>query len=131
MSSSTWCRGRSLLVASRTLKTTPTTTTKTIVTSSSTLNPNPTSTTFHYRTRLTQSYSSPPFLMAAATSSTARVSNGGGDGVVRFPLSPSAALVIQKGDITKWFVDSKTDAIVSASLSLSLCIDNIVYVYGI
>ena len=111
--SSTWCRGRSLLVASRTLKTTPTITTKTIITSS-TLNPNPTTTRlFHYRTRLT--HSSPPFLMAAA-----RVSNEGGDGVVRFPLSPSAALVIQKGDITKWFVDSKTDAIVSASLSLSL-----------
>ena len=111
--SSTWCRGRSLLVASRTLKTTPTITTKTIITSS-TLNPNPTTTRlFHYRTRLT--HSSPPFLMAAA-----RVSNEGGDGVVRFHLSPSAALVIQKGDITKWFVDSKTDAIVSASLSLSL-----------
>ena len=61
----------------------------------------------------------------------ARVSNEGGDGVVRFPLSPSAALVIQKGDITKWFVDSKTDAIVSASLSLSLCVYNIVYVYNI
>ena len=57
----------------------------------------------------------------------ARVSNEGGDGVVRFPLSPSAALVIQKGDITKWFVDSKTDAIVSASLSVY----NIVYVYNI
>ncbi|KAL0003503.1 hypothetical protein SO802_017284 [Lithocarpus litseifolius] len=108
--SSTWCRGRSLLIASRTLKATPTPTpTKTIITSS-TLNPNPTSTTFHYRTRLT--HSSPPFSMAA-TSSTARVSNEGGDGVVRFPLSPSAALVIQKGDITKWFVDSKTDAIVN------------------
>ena len=67
----------------------------------------------------------------------ARVSNEGGDGVVRFPLSPSAALVIQKGDITKWLVDSKTDAIVSASfslslsLSLSLCVYNIVYVYNI
>ena len=63
----------------------------------------------------------------------ARVSNEGGDGVVRFPLSPSAALVIQKGDITKWFVDSKTDAIVSASfsLSLSLCVYNSVYVYNI
>ena len=111
--SGTWCIGRSLLVASRTFKTTPTTTTKAIITSS-TLNPNPTSTRlFHYRPRLT--HSSPPFLMAAA-----RVSNEGGDGVVRFPLSPSAALVIQKGDITKWLVDSKTDAIVSASLSLSL-----------
>ena len=63
----------------------------------------------------------------------ARVSNEGGDGVVRFHLSPSAALVIQKGDITKWFVDSKTDAIVSASLSLSLSLSvyNIVYVYNI
>ena len=111
--SGTWCIGRSILVASRTFKTTPTTTTKTIITSSTLkLNPNPTSTRFFpHRTRLT--HSSPPFLMAAA-----RVSNEGGDGVVRFPLSPSAALVIQKGDITKWFVDSKTDAIVSASLSL-------------
>ena len=65
----------------------------------------------------------------------ARVSNEGGDGVVRFPLSPSAALVIQKGDITTWFVDSKTDAIVSASLSLSLSLSlsvyNSVYVYNI
>jgi len=126
--SSTWCIGRSLLVASRTLKTTPTptptTTTKTIITSSTLkLNPNPTSTRFFpYRTRLT--HSSPPFLMAAA-----RVSNEGGDDVVRFPLSPSAALVIQKGDITKWFVDSKTDAIVSASLSLSLSLFTTLFMY--
>ncbi|KAB1214084.1 hypothetical protein CJ030_MR5G017347 [Morella rubra] len=37
--------------------------------------------------------------------------NGGG-GVTRFPLSPSSALVIKKGDITQWFVNGSTDAIV-------------------
>ncbi|CAJ1972257.1 unnamed protein product [Sphenostylis stenocarpa] len=41
-----------------------------------------------------------------------RVSNGGG-GVVRFPLSASSALVIQKGDITKWSINGSTDAIVN------------------
>ncbi|KAG5533621.1 hypothetical protein RHGRI_027714 [Rhododendron griersonianum] len=32
---------------------------------------------------------------------------------IRFPLSPSSALVIHKGDITKWFVDGSSDAIVN------------------
>ncbi|KAL5537350.1 hypothetical protein UlMin_045878 [Ulmus minor] len=36
-----------------------------------------------------------------------------GPGVVRFPLSESSSLVIQRGDITKWFVDGATDAIVN------------------
>ncbi|XP_047151405.1 macro domain-containing protein XCC3184-like isoform X2 [Vigna umbellata] len=49
---------------------------------------------------------------AAAAAAAARVSNGGG-GVVRFPLSASSALVIQKGDITKWSIDGSTDAIVN------------------
>ncbi|XP_057424246.1 uncharacterized protein LOC130717877 isoform X2 [Lotus japonicus] len=40
-------------------------------------------------------------------------SNGGGGGSVRFPLSASNALVIQKGDITKWSIDGSTDAIVN------------------
>ncbi|KAI5346687.1 PREDICTED: O-acetyl-ADP-ribose deacetylase [Prunus dulcis] len=39
------------------------------------------------------------------------MSNGGG--AVRFPLSASSTLVIQKGDITKWFIDGSTDAIVN------------------
>ncbi|XP_027343925.1 uncharacterized protein LOC113856338 [Abrus precatorius] len=43
---------------------------------------------------------------------TARLSSGGG-GVVRFPLSASTSMVIQKGDITKWFIDGSTDAIVN------------------
>ncbi|XP_061995956.1 uncharacterized protein LOC133713953 [Rosa rugosa] len=36
-----------------------------------------------------------------------------GEGAVRFPLSDSSTLVIQMGDITKWFVDGSTDAIVN------------------
>ncbi|XP_021824786.1 uncharacterized protein LOC110765853 [Prunus avium] len=36
-----------------------------------------------------------------------------GEGAVRFPLSASSTLVIQKGDITKWFIDGSTDAIVN------------------
>ena len=39
------------------------------------------------------------------------VSNGG-DGVVRFPMSQTSALVIQKGDITQWFINGTSDAIV-------------------
>lgn len=41
------------------------------------------------------------------------------DGLVRFPLSSTSSLVIQRGDLTKWFVDGSSDAIVSTS-SLSL-----------
>ncbi|XP_054797988.1 uncharacterized protein LOC129303022 [Prosopis cineraria] len=46
---------------------------------------------------------------------TARVStlSSGGDDVLRFPLSPSNALVIQKGDITKWSINGSSDAIVN------------------
>ncbi|XP_027339002.1 uncharacterized protein LOC113852827 isoform X2 [Abrus precatorius] len=47
-----------------------------------------------------------------AAAAAARVSSGGG-GAVRFPLSASTSLVIQKGDITKWFIDGSTDAIVN------------------
>lgn len=39
---------------------------------------------------------------------------------IRFPLSPSSALVIHKGDITKWFVDGSSDAIVSFPFSFFL-----------
>ncbi|GFZ15100.1 appr-1-p processing enzyme family protein [Actinidia rufa] len=50
----------------------------------------------------------------ATSVSTASNGGGGGDahGVVRFPLSPSSALIIQKGDITLWFADGFSDAIV-------------------
>jgi len=54
---------------------------------------------------------------AMDAAASARVSNGGG-GVVRFPLSASSALVIQKGDITKWSIDGSTDAIVCDFSSL-------------
>ncbi|XP_015877540.3 uncharacterized protein LOC107413979 isoform X1 [Ziziphus jujuba] len=40
---------------------------------------------------------------------------GRGNGVLRFPLSPTCDFVIQRGDITKWFVDGSTDAIVNAA----------------
>ncbi|KAL6131694.1 hypothetical protein ACLB2K_070068 [Fragaria x ananassa] len=36
-----------------------------------------------------------------------------GEGAVRFPLSDKSTLVIQMGDITKWFIDGSTDAIVN------------------
>ncbi|XP_048446836.1 macro domain-containing protein VPA0103 [Pyrus x bretschneideri] len=43
-----------------------------------------------------------------------------GEGAVRFPLSASSTLVIQKGDITKWSVDGSTDAIVNPANELML-----------
>ncbi|MED6170692.1 hypothetical protein PIB30_033458 [Stylosanthes scabra] len=39
--------------------------------------------------------------------------SNGESSVVRFPLSPSSSLVIQKGDITKWSIDASSDAIVN------------------
>lgn len=51
--------------------------------------------------------------MAAASASGVSTVSNGGDGVFRFPLSPSSTLCIQKGDITRWFVDGSTDAIVN------------------
>ncbi|XP_062092428.1 uncharacterized protein LOC133798225 [Humulus lupulus] len=44
---------------------------------------------------------------------TAGAGPGASDGVARFPLSASSSLVIQRGDLTKWFVDGTTDAIVN------------------
>ncbi|KAK9282979.1 hypothetical protein L1049_011205 [Liquidambar formosana] len=43
------------------------------------------------------------------------MSSGGNDcqRVAQFALSPSSALKIQKGDITQWFVDGSSDAIVN------------------
>ncbi|KAF7830880.1 appr-1-P processing enzyme family protein [Senna tora] len=46
------------------------------------------------------------------TATVSSLSNGG-DGVVRFPLSPSSALVINKGDITEWSINGSSDAIVN------------------
>ncbi|KAK7385000.1 hypothetical protein VNO78_30707 [Psophocarpus tetragonolobus] len=51
-------------------------------------------------------------LRVSAMAAAARVSSGA-TGVVRFPLSASNTLVIQKGDITKWSIDGSTDAIVN------------------
>lgn len=48
--------------------------------------------------------------------SVSTMSNGGEEGY--FWLSPSSAMKIQKGDITQWFVDGCSDAIVSLSHSL-------------
>jgi len=57
--------------------------------------------------------SSPPSPPSMARASGVSTISNGGDGVVRFPLSPSSSLVIQKGDITRWFIDGSTDAIVN------------------
>ncbi|XP_024026024.1 uncharacterized protein LOC112092931 [Morus notabilis] len=62
--------------------------------------------TNHLRRRLVSSHR---FLRASMDASS-RASSGG---VVRFPLSSTSSLVIQRGDITKWFVDGSTDAIVN------------------
>ncbi|XP_022987338.1 uncharacterized protein LOC111484918 [Cucurbita maxima] len=48
------------------------------------------------------------------------MSNGSGSGVVRFKVSPSTACVIQKGDITKWFIDGSSDAIVNPANEVML-----------
>ncbi|KAL7214636.1 hypothetical protein ACSBR1_026930 [Camellia fascicularis] len=58
-------------------------------------------------------------------SSSARVSamSNGGDAsqrIVHFPLSPSSALKIQMGDITRWFVDGSSDSIVNPANELML-----------
>ncbi|XP_008808310.1 macro domain-containing protein VPA0103-like [Phoenix dactylifera] len=60
----------------------------------------------------------PPALAAFAGVTRSRVSTsaGGGPGAGDwFELSPSSVLKLQKGDITKWFVDGSTDAIVNAA----------------
>ncbi|KAJ7959552.1 Appr-1-p processing enzyme family protein isoform 1 [Quillaja saponaria] len=59
------------------------------------------------------SSSSTIFYRMETTARVSTLSSGGGDGVIRFPLSPTSALVIQKGDITKWSVDGSSDAIVN------------------
>lgn len=63
-----------------------------------------------------------------ATAKVSSLSNGG-DGVVRFPLSPSSALVIQKGDITKWSIDGSSDAIVCFFLFYKL--KNVIFYKGV
>ncbi|XP_042968900.1 macro domain-containing protein XCC3184 isoform X3 [Carya illinoinensis] len=76
----------------------------------------------HYHLHLPTSLqlSSPQAMEAASASSrVSAVSNGGG-GLTRFPLSPSNDLVIQKGDITQWFVNGATDAIVNPANELML-----------
>lgn len=58
------------------------------------------------------------------TRMSSRGGNGADSSTVHFTLSPSSALVIQKGDITKWSVDGSSDAIVRTlahSLRPPLC----------
>ncbi|XP_071686386.1 uncharacterized protein [Rutidosis leptorrhynchoides] len=56
---------------------------------------------------------------SVSSSSRSRVlssmSTNGGNAVAQFNLSPTTALKIQKGDITRWFIDSSSDAIVNAA----------------
>lgn len=54
-------------------------------------------------------------MSTAKSRSFVRVSTmaANGEGAARFPLSDSSTLVLQMGDITKWFVDGSTDAIVN------------------
>lgn len=70
---------------------------------------------------LTSSSSSLSFIMAQVGSSagisTAPSFGNGGDNTAAFPLSSSSVLKINKGDITKWFVDGSSDAIVITHLS--------------
>lgn len=63
---------------------------------------------------------SPHFLRSTARTFAVSMANESGSGVVRFRVSPSTACVIQKGDITKWFIDGSSDAIVGDSIFLSL-----------
>ncbi|KAI3738256.1 hypothetical protein L2E82_28279 [Cichorium intybus] len=49
------------------------------------------------------------------------MSANGGDAeksVAHFNLSPTSALKIQKGDITRWFIDSSSDAIHKREIDL-------------
>lgn len=56
--------------------------------------------------------------LAISAYKVARMSSQGGNGAdtstIHFSLSATSALVIQKGDITKWSVDGYSDAIVRA-----------------
>lgn len=61
--------------------------------------------------------SSSHFQRSRARILAASMSNGAGNGVVRFKISPSTDFVIQKGDITHWFIDGSSDAIVGDTLS--------------
>ncbi|GMP69653.1 hypothetical protein CsSME_00028829 [Camellia sinensis var. sinensis] len=88
--------------------------------------------TFHHHHRHLRTLARPISKMEQSTdlanggeSSSARVStmSNGGDAdhrIGRFLLSPSSALKIQKGDITRWFVDGSSDAIVNPANELML-----------
>ncbi|KAL7589524.1 hypothetical protein Lser_V15G36076 [Lactuca serriola] len=72
------------------------------------------STSVAFRTVVKRSFS---FLQrsAAVRASSNMSSNGGGadKSMAHFNLSPTSALKIQKGDITRWFIDGSSDAIVN------------------
>ncbi|KAJ9176003.1 hypothetical protein P3X46_014497 [Hevea brasiliensis] len=62
---------------------------------------------------LTSSSSIMAQIESSAGVSTAPSFDDGGDNITVFPLSSSSVLKINKGDITKWFVDGSSDAIVN------------------
>ncbi|XP_022146875.1 uncharacterized protein LOC111015968 [Momordica charantia] len=64
--------------------------------------------------------SSSHFQRSRARILAASMSNGAGNGVVRFKISPSTDFVIQKGDITHWFIDGSSDAIVNPANEVML-----------
>ncbi|CAL5407580.1 unnamed protein product [Camellia sinensis] len=88
--------------------------------------------TFHHHHRNLRTLARPISKMEQSTdlanggeSSSARVStmSNGGDAdhrIGHFLLPPSSALKIQKGDITRWFVDGSSDAIVNPANELML-----------
>ncbi|KAJ9160464.1 hypothetical protein P3X46_025864 [Hevea brasiliensis] len=65
---------------------------------------------------ISSSFSSSPIMAQMESSagvSTAPSFDNGGDNTTVFPLSSSTVLKINKGDISKWFVDGSSDAIVN------------------
>ncbi|KVI04816.1 uncharacterized protein LOC112524703 [Cynara cardunculus var. scolymus] len=55
-----------------------------------------------------------------ASSNMSRDGGDAGKRVAHFNLSPTSALKIQKGDITRWFIDGSSDAIVNPANQLML-----------
>ncbi|KAF3433294.1 hypothetical protein FNV43_RR24396 [Rhamnella rubrinervis] len=67
------------------------------------------------KTGVTPLYSNPIGCRRRPKASMDAGNEGRGNGAVRFPLSSCNDLVIQRGDITKWFVNGSADAIVNAA----------------
>ncbi|KAL0539763.1 hypothetical protein IC582_023979 [Cucumis melo] len=63
---------------------------------------------------------SPHFPRSTPRTFAVSMANESRSGVVRFKVSPSTDCVIQKGDITKWFIDGSSDAIVNPANEVML-----------